>query len=130
MSLFFLLRLVQSIRSHLYSRREKQLSEILAAQIKQKCQAVEKLWAAKKEYTETESILENVRLESESLNVTSLIETYTDVKRTNFMLMQELTSTIQDLKKERSKCSKQKEEMLEMLKCLQSLEEVMKLTTS
>lgn len=43
------------------------------------------------------------------------------------MLMEERTPLIQELKEERRKCSKQEEKMVEMLKMLDSLEEVMKL---
>jgi len=50
MGLLFMLRLIQSVRSRLYVRREKQLAKTLAAQIAEKCQLIDKLCAAKKEY--------------------------------------------------------------------------------
>ena len=36
--LLFIFRLVQSVRSQLYVRREKQLAETVAARIEEKCQ--------------------------------------------------------------------------------------------
>lgn len=41
------------------------------------------------------------------------------------MLMEERTPLIQELKEERRKCSKQEEKIVEMLKMLDSLQEVM-----
>ena len=66
--LLFTFRLVQSVRSRLYVRHEKQLAETLAAQIDKKCQLTDKYRAAKNEYAEMETSLENARLESESIN--------------------------------------------------------------
>ena len=61
--LLFTFRLVQSVRSRLYVRHEKQLAETLAAQIDKKCQLTDKYRAAKNEYAEMETSLENARLE-------------------------------------------------------------------
>ena len=44
------------------------------------------------------------------------MDTYRKVKRTNLMLMGELTSLIRELKEERSKCSNQGEELVEVFK--------------
>lgn len=73
-------RLVQSIRSCLYVRREKQLAETLAAGIEEKCQITDKLCEAKEEYTGNESSLENARLEKESFNIPSLTDSSRKVK--------------------------------------------------
>ncbi|XP_045383303.1 cTAGE family member 4-like [Lemur catta] len=126
--LIVLFRLVQSIRSHLYVRRDKQLGETLAAQIKKKCQLIDKLSASKKEYAETEASLENAQLANKSLNIPSLIDNYKKVKRFNLVLMEELTYLVQETKKEKSKRSKQEEAMKTILKMLQSLEENMRIT--
>ena len=66
--LLFTFRLVQSVRSRLYVRHKKQLAETLAAQIDEKCQLIDKYCAAKNEYAEMETSLENARLETESIN--------------------------------------------------------------
>lgn len=63
-----------------------------------------------------------------SLNITSLADTYREVKRTNLMLMEERTPLIRELEEERRKRSKQEEKIVETLKMLDSLEEVMELT--
>lgn len=128
--LLFIVRLVQSVRSHLYARREKQLAEALAAGIEEKCQLIDKLFVAEEEHAGIASSLENGRLEKESFDFPSLAASYKKGKRTNMMLMQELNSLVQELKGERSKRSKQEEQMMEMLKDLQSLEQMMRFTTS
>lgn len=124
--LLFIFRLVQSVRSQLYLRHERQLSETLAAWIKEKCQLTDKLRVTEKERAETESVLENVRLAKESLRISGLTNTYRKVRRTNSMLMEKLTSLVKELK-EKSKRTKQKEEREEMLKVLESLKEVTRL---
>nr|CAI9693591.1 unnamed protein product [Rangifer tarandus platyrhynchus] len=128
--LLFTFRLVQSVKSRLFVRHEKQLAETLAAQIDEKCQLTDKYHAAKNEYAEMETSLENARLESESINVLGLTETYRKLRRVNMMMRQELNSLVQELMKERFMQSKQEEEMEEMLKVLKSLEEVMRITRS
>lgn len=125
--LVFTLRLLRSVRSRLYLRREKQFSKTLAAQIEEKGQLIEKIYAAQKENEEMETSLEKARLERESLNIPSLTVTYREMMRINLMLMEEVNSLAQELEKERVKQSKQEEEMVEMLKFL---EEVMRTTTS
>lgn len=45
------------------------------------------------------------------------------------MLMEELTSLIQELKEERSKCSKQGEKMVEVFKMPEASKDVMRLIT-
>lgn len=85
--LLFTLRLVQSVRSLLYLRRERQLSETLAAWINEKCQLSDKFrWLEKEAETELVSC-ESAKLEKESLNISQLINAYKKVKRTNLMLM-------------------------------------------
>ncbi|EFB24688.1 hypothetical protein PANDA_003954, partial [Ailuropoda melanoleuca] len=128
--LLFLFRLVQSVRRWLYLRHEKQLSGTLAAWIREKFQLADKLKATTKEYMEIKSFPENARLEKESLNITSLMDTYRKVKRTNLMLMEELTSLIRELKEVRSKCSNQGEELVEVFKTPETPKEVTRLTTS
>ncbi|CAD7680832.1 unnamed protein product [Nyctereutes procyonoides] len=127
--LLFLFRLVQSVRSWLYVRHEKQLSEMLVTWIRKKVQLVDKLRATKKD-TGVKPFSENTRLEKESLNITSLMDTYRKVKRTNSLLMEKLTSLIQELKEEKSKCSKQDEEMVEMFKMPEAPKDIMRLTMS
>lgn len=46
------------------------------------------------------------------------------------MMTEELNSLVQELQGEKSKCSNQEDEMVEMLKLFESLEEVMRLTTA
>ncbi|KAJ1065319.1 hypothetical protein K5549_014324 [Capra hircus] len=116
------LLLVQSVRSRLNVRHEKQLAKTLAAQIDEKCQLIDKYCAAKNEYAEMETSLENAKLESESINVFSLADGYRKLRRVNLILRQELNSLVQELIKERLMQSKQEEEMEEMLKILKSLE--------
>ena len=127
--LFFTLRLLQSVRSRLYLRREQQLAKTLAAQIEEKCQLIDKIHAAQKEHAEVEASLENARLETESFNVPGLTNTYREMLRINLILMEELDSLAQDLESERVKQTKQEQEMVEMFKELQALEEVMRTTT-
>ncbi|KAF4026268.1 hypothetical protein G4228_018424 [Cervus hanglu yarkandensis] len=121
--LLFTFRLFQSVRSQLFVRHEKQLAETLATQIDEKCQLTDKYHAAKNEYAEMETSLENARLEGESINVLGLTDTYRKLRRVNVMMRQELNSLVQELIKERFMQSKQEEEMEEMLKVLKSLEE-------
>ena len=124
----FTFRLVQSVRSRLNVRHEKQLAKTLAAQIDEKCKLIDKYCAAKNEYAEMETSLENAKLESESINVFSLADGYRKLRRVNLILRQELNSLVQELIKERLMQSKQEEEMEEMLKILKSLEVVMRTT--
>lgn len=128
--LLFLFRLVQAVRSWLSVRHEKQLSETRAAWIREKCQLVDKLKATKNEYTGIKSFSENASLEKEFLDITGHMDTYRKVKRTSLMLMEELTSLVQELKEGRSKCPKQEDEMVEMFKMPEALKDVMRLTTS
>ena len=127
--LLFTFRLFQFVRSRLYVRHEKQLSQTLAAQIDEKCQLNDKYHAAKIEYAEMETSLENARLESESINVLGLTDTYRKLRSVNLILSQELNSLVQELIKERFMQPKQ-EEMEEMLKVLKSLKEVMRTSRS
>ncbi|KAB0381400.1 hypothetical protein FD755_009184 [Muntiacus reevesi] len=103
------------VRSQLHVRHEKQLTETLAAKIDEKCQLTDKYHAAKNEYAEMETPLENARLESESINVLSLTDTYRKLRSVNLILRQELNSLVQELMKKRFMQPKQ-EEMEEMLK--------------
>lgn len=57
--LLFIFRLVQSVRSQLYLRHERQLSETLATCIKEKCQLTDKLRVTEKECAETGSVLDS-----------------------------------------------------------------------
>ena len=57
MGLLFMLRLIQSVRSWLYVRREKQLLKTPAARIAEKCQLMDRLCAAKKELAMAEMSL-------------------------------------------------------------------------
>ena len=127
--LLFTFRLFQFVRSRLYVRHEKQLSQTLAAQIDEKCQLYDKYHAAKIEYAEMETSLENARLESESISVLGLTDTYRKLRSVNLILSQELNSLVQELIKERFMQPKQ-EEMEEMLKVLKSLKEVMRTSRS
>ena len=127
--LLFTFRLVQSVRSHLYGRREKRLAEALAAVIEEKCQLIDKLSDAKEEHVGVESSLENARREKDSFNVPRLADTYRKAKRTNMMLREELNCLVQELKEERAKRSKQGGQVMEML-IFQCLEEIVRLTTS
>lgn len=56
--------------------------------------------------------------------------TYRKVTTTSWILRQEITSLVHKLREERSKCSRQEEGMVEMLKMLKSLGEIMKIPTS
>lgn len=127
--LLFTLRLVLAVRSRLYLRRERQLSETVAAWINEKCQLSDKFRVAEKEYAETELVLESARLEKESLNISRLTNAYKKVKRTNLMLMEKLTSLVKELK-EKPKRSIQKEEIEEMLMMLEVVEEITRLSIS
>ena len=111
-------------------RFKKQLTKALAAQIEEKCQLIDKIYAAQKENAEMATSLENARLETESLNIPNLTDTYKEMRRINLILMEELNSLAQELEKERVKQSKQEEEMVDILKELKFLEEVMRTTTS
>ena len=122
--LLFTFRLVQSVRSRLYVKHKKQLAETLAAQIDEKCQLIDKYCAAKNEYAEMETSLENARLESESINIPSLTDTYRKLRRVNLILRQEINSVVQKLIKERFM------QMEEVLKVFKSLEEVMRISIS
>ena len=127
--LFFTLRLLQSVQSRLYLRREKQLAKTMAAQIEEKCQLIDEICAAQKENAEMETSLENARLETESLNIPSLTDTYREMMKIHLILMEELSSLAQEVEKERVKQSKQEGEMVEMFKELKFLEEVMRTIT-
>lgn len=123
--LLFLCRLVQSVRSHHYGKREKQLAEALAAGIEEKCHLIDKVFAAEKERAALESSPEKAKLEKESFDIPSLADSYRKGKTTNVMLMKELNSLCRDLEEERAKRSQQEEQMMEMLKDLQALEDMM-----
>ena len=128
--LLFTFRLVQSVRSRLYGRREKRLAEAVAAGIEEKCQLIDKLFDAQEEHAGIESSLENARREKDSFNVPRLAESYRKAKRTNMMLREELNSLVEELKGERAKRSKQEGPVMEMLRDLQCLEETVRRTTS
>ena len=102
-------------------RFKKQLTKALAAQIEEKCQLVDKICAAQKENAEMATSLENARLETESLNIPNLTDTYKEMRRINLILMEELSSLAQELDKERVKLSKQEEQVVEMFKELKFL---------
>ena len=127
--LLLILRLVQSVRGQLYIQREKRLAEAVAAGIEEKCQLLDKLSTAQKEYLAMQSSIEIARLEKESLNIPSLTDTYRKVKRTNAVLMEEVTDLVEELKGERSQQSKDEEETAELLQVLECMEEVMRLAT-
>lgn len=128
--LLFLFRLVESVRSRRYVRREKRLAEAVAAAIEEKCQLIDKLSAAQEDYMGIDSSSENARLEREPLNIPGLTDAYRKVTRTNSVLMEELTGLVRELKAERAKRSKEEEEMAEMLKALASIEAVVRFSTS
>lgn len=128
--LIFLLRLVWSVRSRLYGRREEQLAKALAALIEQKCQLIDKLSAAKEECAGMESSLDEARHVKESLKTLSLSDTCTKVTTTYWVLREEITSLLHQLKEEKLRRSRQEEEVAEMLKTIKSLEEVVKTSTS
>lgn len=123
--LLFLCRLVQSVRSHSYEKREKQLAEALAAGIEEKCHLIDKVFVAEKEHAAIESSVEKAKLEKESFDIPSLADSYRKGKRTTVMLMKELQSLCRDLEEERAKRCQQEEQMMEMLKDLQALEDMM-----
>ncbi|XP_032707089.1 cTAGE family member 9-like [Lontra canadensis] len=123
--LLFLFRLVQSVRSHSYEKREKQLAEALAAGIEEKCHLIDKVYLAEQEHAAIESSAEKAKLEKESFDIPSLAESYRKAKTTNVMLMKELNSLCRDLEEERAKRSQQEEQMMEVLKDLQALEDMM-----
>lgn len=128
--LVFVVRLVWSVRSRLYVRREALLAKALAAQIGEKCWLMDTLSAAEEKCAGIQSSLAGARQERESLHIRSLADACAEVTATYWTLKQEITSLVQELEQERSKCSKQEEEMVEMLKTLQSLEEVVNISTS
>lgn len=128
--LVFTVRLVRSVRSRLYVRREALLAKALAAQIGEKCRLVDTLRAAAEKCAGIQSSLAGARQERESLNIPSLADACREATTTYWMLKQEMTSLVQELEEERSKCSRQEEEMVQMLRTLESLEEVVKISTS
>lgn len=128
--LLFTFRLVRSVRSRRYGRREKQLAEAVAAGIEEKCQLIDKLFDAKEEHVGIESSLENARREKDSLDIPRLADSYRKANGTNVMLREELNSLVQELKGESAKRSKQEGQVREMLRDLQCLEEIVRLTTS
>ncbi|XP_032706786.1 cTAGE family member 9-like [Lontra canadensis] len=130
MGLLFLFRLVQSVRSHSYEKREKQLAEALAAGIKEKCHLIDKVFVAEKEYAAIESSAEEAKLEKESFDIPSFADSYRKGKTTNVMLMKKLHSLCRDLEEESAKRCQQEEQMMEMLKDLQALEDMMTFTKS
>lgn len=112
-----------------YVRYEVHLAKALTGQMEEKCQVI-KLSAAKETCRGTESSLDNARHEKESLNIPSLADACRKVTMTYWTLKQEITSLVHKLKGERSKCSRQAEEMVKMLKTHRSLEEAVKISTS
>ena len=119
--LFFTLWLLQSVQSQFYLRWKKQLAKTLAAHIEEKGQPTDKICAAQKDNAEMETSLEKAKLETESLNIPSLTDTYREMLKFNLILMEELSSLAQELDKERVKLSKQEEQVVEMFKELKFL---------
>lgn len=103
--LLFTFRLVQSVRSRLYVRHEKQLAETLAAQIDKKCWQVP---CCQKWVCRDGDIFRECQAR-EWINKWKL-------RKVNLILRQELNCLVQELIKERFMQSKQEEEMEEMLK--------------
>ena len=77
-----------------------------------------------------ESFSNDARCEKESLNVSNFSETDTKVTMDYWMLRQEITSLVHQPKEEKSKHSRQEEEITKVVKMLKSLEEVLKTSTS
>lgn len=109
--LIFIVRLVWFVRSPLLGRHEAQLTKALAAQMEEKCHLIDKNSAAREECAGIQSSLDDGRRETASLNVPSLADTYRKVTTTYWILRQEITSVVHQLKEERSKRSMQEEEI-------------------
>ncbi|XP_053511830.1 cTAGE family member 2-like [Artibeus jamaicensis] len=128
--LVFIVRLLQSVWSRLYLRHEVQLAKAVATQVAKKCQLIEQVRSAREECSRLESALAEAGREKQSLNIPSLVDTYRKETTAYWVLRQEITSLVDQLKEERRRQSRHREEMAEMLMTLKALEEGVKTTTS
>ena len=80
------------------------------------------LSSVQEEYLNTESYLEDTSLGKESSKTQSLVDTYGKLKRTNSIPKEEMTSLVKGIKKEKSRPSRQKERMDEIIRTIQSPE--------
>ncbi|KAF6074994.1 hypothetical protein HJG60_009401 [Phyllostomus discolor] len=128
--LVLVVRLLRSVWSRLYARHEVQLTKALATQVAEKCRLIDRLSSAREELERVESSLSEARHKKESLNIPGLVQAYREGTAAYWELRQEVASLVLELKEERSKRSRQKEEMAELLSKLKSLEEAVKITTS
>ena len=72
-----------------------------------------------KEYLAIESCLEDTSLEKESLKIQNLVDTYGKLKGTSLILKEEMTSLVKEVNKEKSRLSRHKKMMAEMIRTIQ-----------
>ena len=71
-----------------------------------------------KEYLAIESCLEDTSLEKESLKIQNLVDTYGKLKGMSLILKEEMTSLVKELNREKSRPSRHKEMMAEMIRMI------------
>lgn len=95
------------------------MARTLAALIQVKHQFFDMLSSVHKEYLAIESCLEDTSLEKESLKIQNLVDTYGKLKGTSLILKEEMTSLVKEVNKEKSRPSRHKEMMAEMIRTIQ-----------
>lgn len=78
--------------------------------------------SVKKKYLNAKSYLEDSSLEKESSKIQRLADTYEKLKRTNSVSKEKKTSLVKEAKKEKSRPSREKKMMAEIIRMIQLLE--------
>ncbi|KAL6079836.1 hypothetical protein STEG23_034058, partial [Scotinomys teguina] len=122
-ALLFVWRGFRSIQSRFYAGREKKLALELSSQIEEKCNLLEKVSLAQKEYEGLESSLKEANFDKESTEAQSLKATYENLERSRSKLEDEILLLEKELEEERANHSEQDDSMADILKETQSLED-------
>lgn len=75
--------------------------------------------SVKKKYLSAKSYLEDFSLEKESSKIQRLADAYGKLKRTNSISKEKMTSLVTEVKKEKSRPSRQKKMMAEIIRMIQ-----------
>ncbi|XP_072697620.1 uncharacterized protein [Canis lupus baileyi] len=125
--LFLTLRLIRALRSRLYRRRERWLADTRAEQIEEKCQLVDKLYAAKKECALVGKSLENARREEGPVKVPGPAAAHSKVRPDS--TVKELTPVARDLNGARAGPPRPETGTARVPEVVKSLQEVTGATT-
>ncbi|XP_048964156.1 cTAGE family member 9-like [Canis lupus dingo] len=125
--LFLTLRLIRALRSRLYRRHERWLADTRAEQIEEKCQLVDKLYAAKKECALVGKSLENARREEGPVKVPGPAAAHSKVRPDS--TVKELTPVARDLNGARAGPPRPETGTARVPEVVKSLQEVTGATT-